>query len=185
VLNALAAVAVGLELEIGFAHIADALGEFRGVSRRFETRGEIAGVRVVDDYAHHPTEIAATLSAARGLGGRTLAVFQPHRYSRTAALREEFGACFGDADRVWVLDVYAAGEKPIEGISGNTVVESARAKGASHVEYAPDPAAVVAAVAAEARAGDTVLTLGAGDVWRLGDDVLRRLGHPVESGGRR
>ena len=185
VLNALAAVAVGLELDIGFAHIADALGEFRGVSRRFETRGEVAGVRVVDDYAHHPTEIAATLSAARGLGGRTLAVFQPHRYSRTAALRDEFGACFGDADRVWVLDVYAAGEKPIEGISGNTVVESARAHGASHVEYAPDPAAVAAAVAAEARAGDTVLTLGAGDVWRLGDDVLRRLGHPVESGGRR
>jgi UDP-N-acetylmuramate--alanine ligase len=184
VLNALAAVAVGLELEIGFAHIAEALGEFRGVSRRFDTRGEAAGIRVVDDYAHHPTEIAATLSAARGLGGRTLVIFQPHRFSRTKALREEFGRCFGDADKVWVLDVYPAGEKPIPGIDGNTIVESAHAQGATHVEYAPDASAAAVAAAAAARPGDTVLTLGAGDVWRLGDEVLRRLGHPVELGGR-
>jgi UDP-N-acetylmuramate--alanine ligase len=185
VLNALAAIAVGLELEIGFAHVAEALGEFRGVSRRFETRGEAGGVRVVDDYAHHPTEIQATLAAAKGLGGRTLVLFQPHRFSRTKALREEFGRCFGDADRVWVLDVYAAGEKPIPGIDGNTIVSSAQAQGAEHVEFAPDGAAAAAAIAAEARSGDTVLTLGAGDVWRLGDDVLRRLGHPVATGGRR
>jgi len=129
-LNALAAVAVGLELEISFEHIAESLAGFRGVGRRFELRGEVAGVRVVDDYGHHPTEIAATLAAAKGFGaGRVLVVFQPHRYTRTAALREEFGRCFGDADLVWVMDVYAAGEPPIPGVTGNTVVESAHAHG--------------------------------------------------------
>ncbi|HKQ58400.1 MAG TPA: UDP-N-acetylmuramate--L-alanine ligase, partial [Candidatus Eisenbacteria bacterium] len=129
VLNALAAVAVGLEVEVGFAHIAEALATFPGVARRFETRGLASGVRVVDDYGHHPTEVAATLAAARGLGGRVLVLFQPHRYSRTAALRREFGGCFGEADRVWVLDIYAAGEAPIPGISARTLVESAREQG--------------------------------------------------------
>lgn len=176
VLNALAAVAVGLELEIGFGHIAEALGQFRGVGRRFETRGEAGGVRVVDDYGHHPTEVAATLAAAKQLGGRVLVVFQPHRYSRTAALREEFGRCFGDADRVWVLDVYAAGEAPIEGVGGRTVADAARAHGDMQVEYAPSGASAVEAVARTAKPGDTVLTLGAGDVWKLADDVLARLG---------
>jgi UDP-N-acetylmuramate--alanine ligase len=182
VLNALAAVAVGLEVDVGFGHIAEALGGFHGVARRFETRGERAGVRVVDDYAHHPTEILATLAAARGLGGRRLVLFQPHRFSRTRELLKEFGAAFGDADRVWVLDVYPAGEKPIEGVTGRTVVESAREQGAAHLEYAPDPEAAVAAIAAEAQAGDTVLTLGAGDVWRMGDEVLERLGNRKAAG---
>jgi UDP-N-acetylmuramate--alanine ligase len=175
VLNALAAVAVGLELEVAFEQIAEALAGFRGVSRRFETRGTVGEVRVVDDYGHHPTEIAATLAAARGLGGRTLVLFQPHRYSRTAALREEFGSCFDLADHVWVLDIYAAGEAPIPGVTSHSLVESAAAHGAGHVEYAPDPSAAAAAIAAEARPGDTVLTLGAGDVWRLGDEILGRL----------
>ncbi len=179
VLNALAAVAVGLELEVAFEHIAEALAGFRGVSRRFETRGTAGGVRVIDDYGHHPTEISATLAAARGLGGRTLVLFQPHRYTRTAALREEFGSCFGDAEHVWVLDVYAAGETPIAGITGRTVVESAEARGMRHVEYAPDPAAAVAAIAAAARPGDLVVTLGAGDVWRLGEEILSRLPHEI------
>ena len=175
VLNALAAVAVGLELEVGFAHIAEALASFRGVSRRFEVKGEEGGVRVVDDYAHHPTEIAATLSAARAAGGRRLVVFQPHRYSRTQLLEEEFGRCFGDADHVWVLDVYGAGEPAIAGISGMTVVESAHRQGARHVEHASDAEAAITAVVTEARPGDTVLTLGAGDVWKLSDEILRRL----------
>jgi UDP-N-acetylmuramate--alanine ligase len=183
VLNALAAVAVGLELEVAFEHVAEALAGFRGVSRRFETRGTAGGVRVIDDYGHHPTEIAATLAAARGLGGRTLVLFQPHRYTRTATLREEFGACFGEADHVWVLDVYAAGETPITGVTGRTVVESAEARGARHVEYAPDPAAAAAAIAAAARPGDTILTLGAGDVWRLGEEILSRLRHEVGAPG--
>ena len=175
VLNALAAAAVGLELEVGFGHIAEALASFRGVSRRFELKGQESGVRVVDDYAHHPTEIAATLDAAQGSGGRRLVVFQPHRYTRTQLLQEEFGRCFAGADRVWVLDVYGAGEKPIPGISGLTVVESARRQGARHVEPAADAEAAVAAVVAEARPGDLVLTLGAGDVSKLSDEILRRL----------
>jgi UDP-N-acetylmuramate--alanine ligase len=175
VLNALAAVAVGLEIGVGFGHIVESLATFRGVGRRFETRGEAGGVRVVDDYGHHPTEIRATLSAARGLGTRVLVVFQPHRYSRTAALREEFGAAWGDADRVWVLDIYPAGEKPLPGVSGRTVVEAASAAGARHLSFAESAADAVAAAAAEARPGDVVLTLGAGDVWKLGDEILRRL----------
>jgi len=175
VLNALAAVAVGLEVEIGFAHVAEALAAFVGVSRRFELRGEAGGVRVIDDYAHHPTEIRATLTAAAASSGRRLVVFQPHRYSRTQALAEEFGQAFGQADRVWVLDVYGAGEKPIEGVSGRTVADSARRIGATHVCFVPDSETVVAEVASEARSGDTVMTLGAGDVWKLGESILDRL----------
>jgi UDP-N-acetylmuramate--alanine ligase len=185
VLNALAAVAVGLEVEVGFAHIREALAAFRGVARRFETRGEAGGVRVVDDYGHHPTEIAATLAAARGLGGRVLVLFQPHRYSRTQALRREFGSCFGDADAVWVMDVYPAGEMPIPGVSARTIVESAREQGADHVREAVDADAAVAAAAAAARPGDTVLTLGAGDVWKLAEALLLRLGAPATAGGKR
>uniref|UniRef100_A0A832I434 UDP-N-acetylmuramate--L-alanine ligase n=1 Tax=Eiseniibacteriota bacterium TaxID=2212470 RepID=A0A832I434_UNCEI len=186
VLNALAAVAVGLEVEVAFAHVAEALAGFRGVGRRFETRGEAGGVRVVDDYGHHPTEIEATLAAARTLGGRVLVLFQPHRYSRTALLQEEFGRCFGDADAVWVLDVYAAGEPPLAGITGETLVTRAREAGASHVRWAPDPSAAVAAAVAEARPGDTVLTLGAGDVWKLADEALAllRTGAAAAGGGR-
>ena len=185
VLNALAAVSVGLEVEVGFAHIAEALATFRGVARRFETRGEAGGVRVVDDYGHHPTEIAATLAAARGLGGRVLVLFQPHRFSRTQALRREFGGCFGDADQVWVLDVYAAGEKPIPGVSARLLIESAREQGAQHVRAAHDPDAAVAEVAAVARPGDTVVTLGAGDVWKVGEALLRALSAQVAAGERR
>jgi UDP-N-acetylmuramate--alanine ligase len=174
-LNAMAAVAVGLELEIAFAHIAEALEGFRGVGRRFELRGEAAGVRVFDDYGHHPTEVAATLAAAKGLGGRVLVVFQPHRYSRTQSLREEFGRCFGDADAVWVMDVYAAGEPPLPGISGKTVVDAARGQGAKHVHYTPGGGEAVEAALREARAGDVILTLGAGDVSKLADTLITGL----------
>ncbi len=175
VLNALAAVAVGLELEIGFGHIAEALDGFRGVGRRFETRGEAAGVRVVDDYGHHPTEVAATLAAARTLGGRVLVIFQPHRYSRTQALATEFGACFDDAAHVWLLDVYAAGEKPIEGVHARNLEAAAHAHGAKQVEYVGSHEAAAARAAEAARPGDVVLTMGAGDVWKLGDVVLGAL----------
>src|SRR5262249_5699574 len=173
--NALAAVAVGLELEIAFAHVAESLAGFRGVGRRFELRGEAAGVRVFDDYGHHPTEIAATLAAAKGLGGRVLVVFQPHRFTRTQALEAEFGGCFPDADRVWVMDVYAAGEPPIPGVSGRTVVDAARAQGARHVVSTPTAAEAVEAALADARAGDVLLTLGAGDVSKLGEILLAGL----------
>ena len=175
VLNALAAIAVGLEVEVGFGHIAESLSEFRGVSRRFETRGEVEGVRVVDDYGHHPTEVIATLAAAKGMGGRVLVIFQPHRYSRTAALQQEFGAAFSDADRVWVLDVYAAGEAVLPGVSGRTIVESAEKLGVRHVTFAGGGAEAAAAAANEAKRGDVVITLGAGDVWKLADRVLEHL----------
>ncbi|HET7226833.1 MAG TPA: UDP-N-acetylmuramate--L-alanine ligase [Candidatus Eisenbacteria bacterium] len=174
VLNALAAVAVGLEIEIGFGNIAESLAAFTGVGRRFETRGQAGGVLVVDDYGHHPTEIAATLAAARGLGNRVLVIFQPHRYSRTAQLVREFGGCFGDAAGVWTLDIYPAGEAPLPGVSAHAIVEQAEAQGARHVRHA-DAATAVEEVAREARPGDVVLTLGAGDVWKLADRVLERL----------
>jgi UDP-N-acetylmuramate--alanine ligase len=174
--NALAALAVGRELEVGFAHMAEALAAFTGVTRRMDLRGEVAHVRVIDDYAHHPTEIRATLAAARGAGGgQLLAIFQPHRYTRTAALAREFGEAFGDADRVWVLDVYAAGETPIAGVSGRTISDSAEAAGVRHVTYAPDAAAAVRAAIEEARAGDQILLLGAGDVTKLANDLLEGL----------
>jgi UDP-N-acetylmuramate--alanine ligase len=175
VLNALAAVAVGLEVEVGFGHVAEALAAFRGVGRRFETRGEAGGVRVVDDYGHHPTEIAVTLAAARMLGRRVLVLFQPHRYTRTALLHREFGACFSDADQVWVLDIYPAGESPVLGVSARTIIQSAAAQGQGHLVYAGEAAAALAAVAGAARPGDLVLTLGAGDVWKLGDQLLALL----------
>jgi UDP-N-acetylmuramate--alanine ligase len=176
VLNALAAVTVGLEVEVGFGLIAEALAAFRGVGRRFETRGEVNGVRVIDDYGHHPTEVRATLAAARGLGGRVLVVFQPHRYSRTSALAAEFVGAFGDAEHVWMLDIYAAGEAPVEGVSTAALIESAKRAGVTHLEYAPDPAAVAGAIAREARPGDVVITLGAGDVSKLAERVLAALG---------
>src|SRR5262249_23732542 len=110
-------------------------------------------------------------------------VFQPHRYSRTAALAEEFGACFADAARVWVLDIYAAGEKPMPGVTAERIVEAAHRAGAKHVEHAPDQGAVVEAIAREARPGDRVFTLGAGDVWRLADRVLEQLRKSTAVGG--
>ncbi|HVP14757.1 MAG TPA: UDP-N-acetylmuramate--L-alanine ligase [Terriglobales bacterium] len=187
--NALAAVAVGLEVEVGFRHVAEGLEAFRGVGRRFELRGEAGGVRVVDDYGHHPTEIAATLAAARAQGGRVLVLFQPHRYTRTALLHREFGACFGDADRVWVLDIYPAGESPMPGVTARTIVQSAAALGHSHLVYAGSGPAAVEEISGEVRPGDLVLTLGAGDVWKLGDRLLARLrersGRTPAAGGSR
>ena len=184
VLNALAAIAVGLEVEIGFTHIAESLAGFGGVARRFELRGEVGGVQVYDDYGHHPTEIVATLAAARTRGSRVLVMFQPHRYSRTAALVREFGAAFGDAARVWVLDIYPAGESPQPGITSEWIVESARAIGVLHLEHAPDAAAAAQAMAREAQPGDLVFTLGAGDVWKLGDTVLDQLRTRLPVSGR-
>src|SRR5262249_12975203 len=186
-LNALAAVAVRLELAIAFEHIVESRAGSHGVGRRFELRGEVGGVRVVDDYGHHPTEIAATLAAAKGSGaGRVLVIFQPHRYTRTQSLREEFGRCFGDADQVWVMDVYAAGETPIPGVSGESVVASAREHGMANIRYTPTASEAVDAAVREARAGDVLLTLGAGDVSKVGEivlDGLRRASVPVAGRG--
>jgi UDP-N-acetylmuramate--alanine ligase len=173
VLNALAAVCVGLEVEIPFAQIAHALSRFEGVGRRFERRGESHDVLVVDDYGHHPTEIKATLAAAKQLGrGRVVVCFQPHRFSRTRLLKDEFGAAFDDADAVLVTDIYPAGEAPIEGVTAETVVGAARSHGHRNVVYAGDLSRAEALLREMVRPHDLVLTLGAGDVARLGDRLL-------------
>jgi UDP-N-acetylmuramate--alanine ligase len=173
VLNATAAVAIARQLEVVPEKIAEGLNNFRGVDRRFQQRGRARGVTVVDDYGHHPTEIRATLAAARACSpARIHVVFQPHRYSRTADLLDEFSGAFADADTVVVLPIYAASEEPIPGVTAERLAE--RIQG-PRVEFAPEFAAAVAAVAAQARAGDLILTLGAGSVSQLAPQILAAL----------
>jgi len=178
VLNALAAVGVGLDLEIPFVTIQKALAAFTGVQRRFQVRGEAAGVTVVDDYGHHPAEIRATLAAARAaFDHRLVAVFQPHRYTRTFHLRQDFVSAFNQADVVLVLDIYAAGEPPIPGVTSADLAGAIRAHGHRDVTYVGgDRARVVEHLVQVVRPGDLVLTLGAGDVGQIGPELLRRLG---------
>jgi UDP-N-acetylmuramate--alanine ligase len=177
VANALAAIAVGLDLEIPFVTIQKALAAFAGVQRRFQVRGTTAGVTVVDDYGHHPAEIRATLAAAKaGFDGRVIAVFQPHRYTRTFHLRDEFATAFNQADVLVVMDIYAAGETPIEGVSAADLAERIRAHGHRHVTYlGGDRARLLDHLCDITRPGDLVLTLGAGDVGQLGPALLARL----------
>jgi len=173
VLNATAAVAIAHQLQISSAQIAEGLGRFRGVDRRFQQRGQVRGVTVVDDYGHHPTEIRATLAAARECGHkRVYVVFQPHRYSRTKDLMDEFGTAFKDADTVIVLPIYAASEEPIPGITGELL--AARIEG-PQVHYAEEFAAAIRLVAAQVREGDLILTLGAGNVSQLAPQILAAL----------
>ena len=176
ILNATAAIAVGVGLDVGVEAIRAALDQFRGVDRRFQLRGRAAGVSVIDDYGHHPTEIKATLAAARQCGFRKVhVVFQPHRYTRTRDLIEDFATAFGDADSLFVLDIYAASEKPIEGISGDALARTIREKGGRNAEYVGSFAEAVSAAAAAAQEGDMILTLGAGSVSQLGPMTLERL----------
>jgi UDP-N-acetylmuramate--alanine ligase len=176
ILNATAAIAVGVGLEIGVEAIRSALDQFRGVDRRFQLRGRVAGVSVIDDYGHHPTEIKATLAAARQCGFRKVhVVFQPHRYTRTRDLLEDFTTAFGDADSLFVLDIYAASEKPIEGISGEALARAIGEKGGLSTHYVSSFADAVNSVAATAREGDMILTLGAGNVSQLGPMILEKL----------
>jgi UDP-N-acetylmuramate--alanine ligase len=177
VLNALAAIAVGLDLEIPFVTIQKALAAFAGVQRRFQVRGVVAGVTVVDDYGHHPAEIRATLAAAKaGFDSRVIAVFQPHRFTRTKHLREEFLTAFNQADAVIVMDIYAAGEKPIAGVTAGDLADGIRAHGHRHVVYlGADRARIIDHLRSVVRPGDIVLTQGAGDVSLLGPEILKAL----------
>jgi UDP-N-acetylmuramate--alanine ligase len=176
VLNATAAIAVGVGLDIGADAIREALDQFRGVDRRFQLRGRAAGVSVIDDYGHHPTEIRATLAAAKQCGfGKVHAIFQPHRYTRTRDLMEDFTSAFRDADSLFVLDIYAASEQPLEGISGKTLARSIHEKGGRSAEYAGSFAEAVSAVVDVARDSDMILTLGAGSVSQLGPMILEKL----------
>jgi UDP-N-acetylmuramate--alanine ligase len=176
VMNATAAVAIGVQLGIAPEKIAEGLATFRGVNRRFQTLGVVGGVTVVDDYGHHPTEVKATLQAARECGyGRVLVLFQPHRFTRTRDLMADFAASFGDADAVQVLDIYAASEQPIEGVSGESLAAAIRAQGGGRVVYAASMAEGVARLVEDARPGDMVLTLGAGSVSQAGPMLLEAL----------
>ena len=176
ILNATAAVAVGVGLDVPVEAIRAGLDQFRGVDRRFQLRGRVAGVSVIDDYGHHPTEIRATLAAARQCGFRNVhVVFQPHRYTRTRDLIEDFATAFGDADSLFVLDIYAASEKPIAGISGEALAQTIREKGGRSAQYVSSFDDAVGSAAAAAEDGDMILTLGAGSVSQLGPMILDRL----------
>jgi UDP-N-acetylmuramate--alanine ligase len=176
VLNSLAAAAVARWLGHGAFGAASTLRNFGGVRRRFQLKGEQADIRVVDDYAHHPTELSATLAAARSTmpgDGRVIAVFQPHRYSRTRALYREFGASFSSADAVLVTEVYGAGEMPQPGVNGKLIVDAiCETRGHPEVYYIPQQDAIPAVLQSVSRRGDLVLTLGAGDISKAGEDLL-------------
>jgi UDP-N-acetylmuramate--alanine ligase len=184
ILNATAAIAVGIGLDVGVEPIRATLDQFRGVDRRFHLRGQAAGVSVIDDYGHHPTEIKATLAAARQYGfGKVHVVFQPHRYTRTRDLMEEFTSAFGDADSLFVLDIYAASEKPIEGVGAEILAQRIRETMTPKVvQYAYSFANAVGSVAAVAQDGDMILTLGAGSVSQLGPMILERLKEREQAG---
>jgi UDP-N-acetylmuramate--alanine ligase len=168
--------AAGLELGLPFDGLGRGLADFRGTGRRMEPKGEQAGIRVFDSYAHHPTEIASDLVAARELavGGRVLVCFQPHLFSRTQAFAEEMGRALGAADRVVVMDVYPAREAPVAGVTGDLVARAVPLDRAD-VVYEPDPRRVAQRLVSMSRRGDLILTLGAGDVTEVGPQVLEQL----------
>jgi UDP-N-acetylmuramate--alanine ligase len=178
VLNAAASVAVAMRLDVELATACDALGSFTGVHRRFELRGRARGADFYDDYGHVPTELVVTLDVARRREPRRLlAVFQPHRYSRTQALWRELGESLVEADVVVVTDVYGATQEPIPGVTGKLVVDGiARTGTGTRVVYLPHRGDVVDFLDEEVRAGDLVITMGCGDVWMLGDAALERIG---------
>jgi UDP-N-acetylmuramate--alanine ligase len=177
VLNAIAAAAVATELEVKPDIIREALAAFSGVERRFQLRGQREGISVIDDYGHHPTEIRATLDGARLCGFRRIHVlFQPHRYTRTLHLMDEFASAFHQADTLFVADIYAASEKPIEGVTAEALVERIRQFGHRNAVYVGTLDRGVTALLEVAREGDLVLTLGAGNIWQAGEKVLEQLG---------
>jgi len=176
VLNATAAIAVGVGLDIEVEQIRSALKSFRGVDRRFQLRGNVSGVNVIDDYGHHPTEIRATLAAAKQCGYRRIhVIFQPHRYTRTQALMEQFATAFEDATTLFVLDIYAASEAPIDGVTAKVLAERIHEATEQPVRYVASFGEAVEAVVADAEEGDMILTLGAGNVSQLGAQIVEAL----------
>jgi UDP-N-acetylmuramate--alanine ligase len=174
--NALVAVAIGMELDIPLDLIRKGLASFTGVERRFQLRGEKGGVMIVDDYGHHPTEIRATLAAAKqGWDRRLVVLFQPHRYTRSRDLAEEFAHAFDQADLLFMTEIYAAGESPIPGVSGSTLADSVRAAGHQGVTFVERKETLPDQVLPAIKPGDLVMTLGAGDIWKAGLGLLDRL----------
>jgi UDP-N-acetylmuramate--alanine ligase len=183
VLNSLAAVAVGLELALPTEKIIGALEGFRNTARRFDVRGEAGGVMVVDDYGHHPEEVKATLAAAAaGWDRRIVAVFQPHRYSRSRDLEGEFDDAFVDADLVFVTEIYAAGEDPVPGVTGKGLFSDVRCGEGAEKVFVPDRKNLAPALIDVLREGDMVITLGAGDIWKTAEEVLELLAQRDEDG---
>ena len=173
VLDALAAIVTGTLLGIDVPKMAAGLKTFHGAKRRFQTKGRVNGVWIVDDYGHHPSEIAATLAAARQTNpGRLVCVFQPHRYSRTKLLAAEFGRAFTNADLVVLTDIYGAGEEPIAGISGKTIVEEIDKQVGQVVEYVADKTKLASRLKEIVKSGDLVITMGAGDIYRVGEELV-------------
>jgi UDP-N-acetylmuramate--alanine ligase len=182
VLNCLAAIGVALILKMDMGLVRDALKGFSGIQRRLEFKGEVDGIKVFDDYGHHPSEVKATLRAVKeGLNtggqetGRLIVLFQPHRYTRTKDLIDEFSVSFTDADLIIVLDIYPAGEFPIEGINSENLVRRIREAGHKDVVYGKDREDATRHIVANGRKGDIILTLGAGNVWKLGEEILNGL----------
>jgi UDP-N-acetylmuramate--alanine ligase len=186
VLNALAGIAVALELRMDVERIKEALKAFGGIQRRFEFKGEVLGVKVFDDYGHHPAEIMETLKAAKeqilvtrgqetSERGRLVVLFQPHRYSRTKDLIQEFSASFADADLLYLMDIYAAGEKPIEGVTSEVLRKAIEGKRKKRVIYISDRDALLKTISETLRVDDVFFTLGAGDVWKVGEELLREM----------
>lgn len=176
ILNSLAAVAVGINIGLTFEDIAEGLALFQGAKRRFQTKARLNGVWIVDDYAHHPTELATTLRAARQTDPKRLVcIFQPHRYSRTMLLRKEFGSAFAPADLLILTDIYAAGEKPIPGIDGKTIKEEVESQTAQKVVYIEDKAKIARYLSEIAEAGDLIITMGAGNIYQVGEELIEIL----------
>lgn len=177
VYNALAATAVAMELEVPFSKIVEAFSRFKNANRRFQFKGQARGISVVDDYGHHPTEIVATLNAARNssTGRRIVVVFQPHRYSRTRELMDEFAMSFNNADVLYLVDIYAASEQPIEGITAEVLANNIEKCGHKGVSYIGAVETAAEKVVPSLRSGDLVITLGAGNVTRLSDEIVEKL----------
>jgi len=169
-------VAVGRFIGLAMEDITAALKSFTGAGRRFQLTGEVNGIKVIDDYAHHPTEIKATLRAAVQVKtGRVVGVFQPHRYTRTSILGERFGEAFKDADVVIISEIYSAGERPIEGVSARTIISAIEKHDGREAIYLPTRQEIVDYLVRIARPGDMILTMGAGDIWNAGVELVDRL----------
>jgi UDP-N-acetylmuramate--alanine ligase len=174
--NSLAAIAVGLELNVPFARVKQGIEKFAGVFRRWEVKADISGIMVIDDYAHHPTEIRVSLEGAKaGWRRRVICLFQPHLYSRTRDFYQEFGRSFFDADVLVLTDVYPAREEPIQGVNGELIANAAREFGHKQVHYVPDKQKLPAFLMSIKQPGDIIITMGAGDIWRFGEQFIRMM----------